>query len=265
MEPRHNLTGRRFTRLLVLSRAKNGPQGHSRWECICDCGARTEVASSCLVRGSTRSCGCLSRGLLRGAVARKYPKESGAASPLYTVWRSLLSRCYREENPAYKDYGGRGIAVCDEWRDYGSFRLWALASGYRADLQIDRIDNNGNYEPGNCQWATRHENQRNKRDSYILTAFGETKPLVAWIEDPRCVVEYQTAWHRIKRGGWSADEALSTPPADSNAPGAKLTPQQVLEIRGSPSKSARELAAQYGVSRSTINNVRAGVTWGDLP
>src|SRR5262249_20306952 len=108
------------------------------------------------------------------------------------------------------DYGGRGIGVCQEWRrSFLLFATWAQSTGYRDDLQIDRVDNSQDYSPANCRWVTAQENQRNSRQNHLLTAFAETKPLVCWIEDSRCVVGYSTLRMRILRG-WLPELALTT-------------------------------------------------------
>jgi len=130
---------------------------------------------------------------------------------LYKIWTGMRRRCRDASHPTYRLHGARGIRVCDEWQRYEPFRDWAIASGYGDDLVIDRIDNDGNYEPGNCRWVTTRENLRNTRNNKVLTAWGERKTMVEWSEDSRCVVRYSTVKDRVSRLGWDIERAISTP------------------------------------------------------
>jgi hypothetical protein len=126
-------------------------------------------------------------------------------------WNGMKARCSIISNTNYKNYGGRGVKVCDEWVDnYKAFRGWALQNGYSDELTIDRIDNDGNYEPGNCRWVTADEQARNKRSTVRLTAFGETKPMLEWLKDKRCVVSRDTLARRI-RDGYDHESSISCP------------------------------------------------------
>lgn len=132
---------------------------------------------------------------------------------LYGVWNAMKNRCRNENVAAFKDYGGRGIEVCEEWAsDFPAFMAWAVRNGYveGAGLEIDRIDNNGNYEPGNCRWVTPERNGRNKRTSRVITAFGEERCLADWVSDARCVVARPTLSYRINHG-WNPEDAISMP------------------------------------------------------
>jgi hypothetical protein len=148
---------------------------------------------------------------------RKAPrqKHGGFGTRLYNIWVGVKSRCDCPTVTGYYLYGARGIAVCSEWYIFESFRIWSLANGYRDDLTLDRIDVNGNYEPGNCCWATRKEQSRNRRNNVLITAFGETKCRSAWVEDERCAVGVPTLQHRINRG-MNPEEAILTPPQCRN-------------------------------------------------
>ena len=101
---------------------------------------------------------------------------------LYGVWLSMKSRCENPNRPKFKDYGYRGIEICEEWQDAGNFAKWAFSNGYKQGLQIDRIDNDGNYEPSNCRFVTPKENSRNRRNTKLLTINGETKSVAEWCE-----------------------------------------------------------------------------------
>lgn len=132
---------------------------------------------------------------------------------LMKVWRQMRSRCNDTKDSRY---GGRGIAVCPEWSDYGTFRSWALQAGYREGLSIDRINNDGNYEPGNCRWADRVTQANNRRNQVLLTAFGETKSVAMWARDPRCLVSEVALRLRVSRRGWDHEKAITNPPVKNN-------------------------------------------------
>lgn len=151
-----NLTGQRFGRLVAIeSIEKRAKQGSIIWLCKCECGAFIEVPEQRLASGGTKSCGCLHR---EGVVKRNY-RHGERQTKLYTVWHNIKARCSNLRRPDYKYYGGRGIRVCDEWKnDFIFFRNFALANGYKEGLSIDRIDNDGDYEPLNVQFITLSEN-----------------------------------------------------------------------------------------------------------
>lgn len=198
--PKTDLTGRQFGRLTVVTWVPT----HNRipeWICDCSCGERTIVPADRLtrVRGNTKSCGCL----------RKEPwarKHGDKGSRLYSVWSAMKKRCYQVGSINYHNYGGRGIVLCDDWRDdYRAFKVWAMANGYEEGLSIDRIDNDKGYSPENCRWTTRTENNRNRRNTRTISVHGET---LYWSEAAkRYGISYDTLKMRIY-AGYSPENAV---------------------------------------------------------
>ena len=144
-------------------------------------------------------------------VAVAHLRHGETHSRLYYVWRSMLQRCLNKKSRSFKNYGARGVRVCSEWQDFMAFRDWAMQNGYRDDLEIDRVDNDGGYEPQNCRWVTEVRQGRNKRNNVRIQAFGEEKCLTEWVDDPRCVVHYHCLRTRLLRG-WEPEHALTCPP-----------------------------------------------------
>lgn len=208
LERANDLSGKVFSRLTAISRAPNAGEGvgsKAKWNCICDCGNPAIVYASALKGGNTKSCGCVKH---EGSVARgKLKRTHGMTnSSEYHVWGSMLQRCENVNHKSYKDYGGRGINVCDRWHSFENFftDMGSIPPG----LSIERNDVNGNYEPSNCRWATMTEQGLNKRTNTLLTANGETKPLASWCR--QYGLNKVTLMDRIERG-WSPERAITTP------------------------------------------------------
>lgn len=181
-----------------------GKQSRTLAKFRCECGQEFEAIVSNVKTGETKSCGCWQRAC---TIARS-TKHGGGTTRLYKTWAHMLDRCENNKIRSYKDYGGRGIRVCEAWHDFTAFRAWALANGYADHLTIDRVKNDGNYEPGNCRWATRKEQNRNSRRNRLLTIGGETLCLAEWAE--RTGIKPGTIHTRLKLG-WPAERAIKTP------------------------------------------------------
>jgi len=191
--------------------------GQATWLAVvqCDCGTVKVIRKSAIGAGDTVSCGCHRR----KRIATVNRTRSGEAAPNYLhgksgsrlnrIWNSMLARCRCKSASGWDRYGGRGIAVCIEWQEFTPFHQWAMANGYSDSLEIDRINNDGNYEPSNCRWVPRENNVRNTSSNVMLTAFGETKCLSEWATDPRANAPESAIRWRIARG-WDAERAISS-------------------------------------------------------
>ena len=172
-------------------------------KCQCDCGNITYIYPSFFKNGGIKSCGCLIHQTPYNAT-HKMSKES-----IYHVWETMRLRCNSPKNHKYYMYGARGIKVCDEWNnDFLKFKEWALNNGYSKGLSLDRIDNNGNYSPDNCRWATRKQQQRNRRNNVIITYNGKTQTLIEWSEELN--MSYKALRERY-RSGWDINKIFNTP------------------------------------------------------
>lgn len=182
--------------------------GRSWVVCQCECGTFAVVMHQYMYRDDYKSCGCL-RAETIGMLRKSHGETSGyEQSPEWTSWMSMIDRCRNENNRAFKDYGGRGIRVCERWQSYENF-IADVGRRPSPEHSIDRIEVNGNYEPGNCRWATYKEQANNKRCNRIIEYDGESKTLSEWV-DAIGVVHYKLAWERL-RNGWSFEAALKTP------------------------------------------------------
>lgn len=171
--------------------------------CQCSCGTIRLVRQYCLENGKTKSCGCRTR-----EINKKLNTKHGLYyNKLYNTWTGMMDRCYNKESKAYKNYGARGIDVCERWHDIHNF-VKDNELLYQENLSIDRIDNNSGYSPDNCRWATQHEQSMNRRNSIYLTFQGTTKPMIEWAEE--IGIKYRCLYLR-KRRGWSDEQIITTP------------------------------------------------------
>lgn len=172
-----DLSGQRFGKLTVIKRNGTSKDGKVMWECKCDCGKYSKVRSSDLTRWRIKSCGCYAR----NNFIKLNTKHGLRHHRLYYIWRDMKIRCYNPSYKSYKRYGGRNIVVCDEWKnDFMVFYNWSMNNGYRDDLTIDRVNNNGNYEPNNCRWATLVEQQNNTSANRHLLYNNENLTIAEW-------------------------------------------------------------------------------------
>lgn len=201
-----DLTGRKFGRLTVIEYKGQKKDHIVLWLCKCECGNERIIPTSHLKNGHTISCGCFQKEKAKQAKTTHGLRKTR----LYEIWNGVLQRCYNPNRAKYKNYGGRGITVCEEWRDdFKAFYDWAMSNGYRDDLTIDRIDNNGDYEPSNCRWVTVQEQAYNKSTSRFITYKGETKTIGEWAKIAG--LKTTTLWVRLNKLNWSVEKAIETP------------------------------------------------------
>ena len=192
----NDLIGKKYNKLTIIDAKRE--KGRIYVNAKCDCGNIKKYYYSCLKNGHTQSCGCINRTTNGESITR-----------LYKIYKHIKNRCYNIKDPRYSDWGGRGIIVCDEWKDnFRNFKQWALNNGYNDTLTIDRIDNNDNYEPNNCRWITQKIQNRNKRNTKYITINNETKTLADWCEIYN--IKYKIVLSRIYRK-WDPLKALITP------------------------------------------------------
>jgi hypothetical protein len=196
-----DITGQRFGRLVAvrLSFRKNYV---AHWLCKCDCGNETTAILGDLSMGKTKSCGCLHHFVCK----TKSVTHGMSRTRLNIIWRNMKTRCENKNDKFYHRYGARGICVCYDWHSFQSFMKWATSSGYEKNLTIDRINNDGNYEPNNCRWATWIEQANNMSRNHFLTFNGETMTLMEWHR--RTGINYSTIRSRVGKG-WSTERVLS--------------------------------------------------------
>lgn len=198
-----DLRGLRIGRLVVIEPAEKSVYGAAMWHCLCDCGGTKDVAHQSLERGASKSCGCFRKeaGAIRGKNNATHGMSRHAdRAPEWKAWMAMRQRCLKPKHKQFRDYGARGITVCDEWID--DFQAFFDHIGLRPSPRhsIDRIDNDRGYEPGNVRWATKKEQQRNRRTNVIVTAFGRTEPLICFIPEGPKSRQYSLALRRVKAG-----------------------------------------------------------------
>lgn len=200
-----DITGERFSRLTVVNFIGTDKAHHKKWKCRCDCGNEIDVLATNLLTGRTKSCGCL-----RSDYAKENCTNHGeTGTRLFNAWQAMIDRCQNPNHKSFNRYGGRGIKICEEWKDYVVFRSWALENGYSDELSIDRIDNNGNYEPSNCRWANWNEQNNNRSNNRILCYKGESHTVAEWSHITG--IKSSTIYSRLYNG-WCVELALSIIP-----------------------------------------------------
>lgn len=220
-----DLSGKRFGMITVLSEYII-KEKRVYWYCKCDCGKIFLRRSDIIQRSDVKSCGCYQK-INNKVIGTKHGDGSKKSkyNRLYHCWQSMKDRCYNSNNPQFKDWGGRGIIVCDEWvSDYVNFKEWALSKGYSDNLTLDRIKVNGNYSPNNCKWSTKAEQNKNTRKCKHILYNGKdyTIPELAlllnisddtvryWLIEKGKDIDYLVERFKYKQGGDVRSEKATT-------------------------------------------------------
>lgn len=200
-----DLTGKKFGMLTVIG-LQDTDSRKTYWVCQCDCGNIKVVRSDSLQSGAIRSCGCMKKAQEKINLT-KHHSHKMSGTRIYHIWRGMKDRCYNVHSPSYYRWGGRGITICDEWKDnFSAFYSWAMENGYSENLTIDRIDNNGNYEPNNCRWATMEEQSRNRQSNVVIQIGNSKRTLKEWCEIFE--LEYGTILERYHNNGFESIDDL---------------------------------------------------------
>lgn len=204
-----DLRGQKFNRLTAIDsyqkRVRN--RSHVVWRCQCECGNRHEVTTDQLRSGGVKSCGCLRR----ERTSQANTKHGKSGTRIYSIWIQMLARCTKPRSTMYPSYGARGIRVCERWSTSFDAFLQDMGEPPTPKHSIDRIDNNGHYEPGNCRWADPKTQGNNARHNRIIEFRGESMTLSQWAE--RVGMRYQLIQARLSRLGWTVERALTEQPS----------------------------------------------------
>lgn len=210
-----DITEQKFGRLIVLKYKGKSKYGHSVWLCKCVCGNKKIINKSSLTSGGTKSCGCLQKEMVKLYKKEKPNFIHGMShTTFHNKWCSMIERCYNPNHPAYHNYGGRGIKICEKWLDFINFKedMYESYLEHKKNndyTSIEREDNNGNYCKENCRWATRAEQSSNRRNSHLITYKKETLSLKEWSK--KINIKYNILHSRIFRSKWPIKKALTMP------------------------------------------------------
>lgn len=203
---KNNIKGNKYNNLTVIEIVGKAKNNEKLCRCKCDCGKETIVRQSKIISGKTKSYGCykIKKITERNKLRTIYPNDN--KTRLYRIWRAMKSRTTYKSQTQYKDYGGRGIVICKEWKeDFYKFKEWALDNGYYDELTIDRIDVNGNYEPNNCRWITKSEQNNNQRNNVIIEYKNQKMNVAQWAK--KLNIKANTLYQRIYRN-YSVEKIL---------------------------------------------------------
>jgi hypothetical protein len=203
MSKTKELIGLKFERLTVLCLSVRNANGKQQWECVCDCGNKKIISEYRLITGVTKSCGCIHREQL----VKRNTKHGLYNHELYPIWTDIKQRCNNLDHQSYENYGGRDITICKRWTKFEVF-LRDIGEKPFLGAELDRKDNDGNYQPGNVKWVTRTTNQRNKRTNHKLTYKNKTLCMSEWVELTGIT---ESAIRNRLRSNWSIDKILTTP------------------------------------------------------
>lgn len=200
-----DISGMRFDRLVAIRSDHAKKKGYYFWLFLCDCGKEKVISKASVIAKIVVSCGCY--GKQKRLESKRSFKHGKTGSKVYYTWQSMKGRCFNPKQDMFPKYGGRGIKICDRWLKFENF-LEDMGEPPTQKHSIDRIDNNGNYEPTNCRWATNKEQSRNRSVTKFATYKGETKSVLDWCEE--LGLSYNLTRERLSNG-WTAERAFQTP------------------------------------------------------
>lgn len=235
MPKKKDITGERFARLVALYPIPGSRISPRKWACRCDCGTISNVLTRDLLSGNTTSCGCY----IRELHANRMRTHGLAHTPTYNTWASMLARCNNPKSDKYNYYGGRGIKVCERWQHFALF-LQDMGERPSKGYSLDRLDNNGDYEPENCRWASKRTQSRNRNSNIVVEYQGLSLCLTEWAE--RLDVSYETLRQRIQRYGWSVEKAFNDP----------VRPREHIVTSGDKSLTLRKWASITGIGENVL-------------
>lgn len=205
--------GMKFGKLIVVDIADFNvtPNGRREkmWKCKCDCGNIKVVRDSSLKSGNTTSCGCYRSMCSAKRLSTMNMTHGKSHDRLYKIWKGMIDRCENVKNKSYKNYGEKGISVCEEWHDVNNFYKWSKEHGYNLDLSIDRIDNKIGYCPENCRWVDKYTQNNNTSRNHIITYKGKTQTMAQWADELN--LSYSAIKSRLNKYGWSVKKAFEAP------------------------------------------------------
>lgn len=217
-----NLDGQKFGRLTVLRFAGYDKNDHAVYECQCECGSKKLIRGNSLTTGKTKSCGCQRVIAGKDNVTHGDSRKNSPYAPIYHTWALMRDRCHNPNNEYYKDYGGRGIRVCDEWSHYETFKDWSLSHGWEPGLSIDRVDVDGDYMPGNCRWTDSRTQANNTRRSVRVRWNGVNMSAYDWAN--MLSLPFEACKELLKTG---ANPCLVRGYVEAQMMGISETPQEV--------------------------------------
>ena len=259
MRKRIELTGERFGRLTVIE-VVGFINHHLRWKCICDCGKETEVSSQGLREGKSLSCGCYRLERIKEANSTQGGNSRNENKATYYAWVAMIDRCHNEKHKSYPDYGGRGVIVCDRWRGENGFANFFEDMGRKPspELSLDRYPNNdtGIYELTNCQWRTRKQQQRNRRNNVWYEHDGRKMVAEDWCKE--LGVSTGCLRKRMKHTGKTFTEIYH-----EIRPSNNLKKNMVLKIFNTDG-TPKEISEKFKVSASIVRDIKRGYTWSNI-